>query len=182
MGSGSRGPIALVARREGGCTDGGAFICTAGRREISRAPPRCVTASRYPRTRSSMAARSTKLLYADSRRNSGAASVSTVPRITSMLTFAGPDLGGRGHRSDMHAAVLLRIWRCRKSRYWPAGSGWRYSRWRGLDIFLTISRWQLAPLSFAAPSPRRRFAVGRPVMVRLTLDNPGTAKTSRSII
>jgi len=45
----------------------------------------------------------------------------------------------------------------------------------GLDMFLTIGRWQLAPLSMQRHLPQA-FAVGRRVMVRLTLDNPGAAR------
>ncbi|MEA3132400.1 MAG: hypothetical protein QOG17_246 [Gammaproteobacteria bacterium] len=45
----------------------------------------------------------------------------------------------------------------------------------GLDMFLTIGRWQLAPLSMQRHLPQA-FAVGRRVIVRLTLDNPGASR------
>jgi uncharacterized protein (DUF58 family) len=45
----------------------------------------------------------------------------------------------------------------------------------GLDIFLSITHWQRAPLSLQRHLPRA-FAVGRPVVARLTLENPGATR------
>jgi len=45
----------------------------------------------------------------------------------------------------------------------------------GLDIFLSITRWRRAPLSLQRHLPRA-FAVGRPVIARLTLENPGATR------